>query len=64
MQKPLKYNQNIAKDQQEAFQNHWCVDAELGLEMLDAILLELHQEGTLDRDEYKALHSKYGVDDE
>ncbi len=57
-QQPLKRDQNVAPNQEEAYQKHWCVDTDLGSEMLDAILLDLHQDGKLNREEYKNLHSK------
>ena len=60
MAKKLIYDQNIAPDQEKAFQNHWCVDTGLGLELLDCILLDLHADGKLTREEYKNMTRDIG----
>ncbi len=65
MAKKLIYDQNIAPDQEKAFQNHWCVDTGLGLELLDCILLDLHSEGKISRSEYRNMTAPHwGVEDE
>ena len=64
MAKKLIYGQGIAKNQQEAYQAHWCVDTDLGLETLDCILLDLHAEGKLSRSEYKNMTTTWGIEDD
>jgi hypothetical protein len=64
MAKKLKRDQNVAKDQEQAFQNHWCVDTTLGAEVLDCILLDIFSEGKITRDDYRNLTAKQGEDHE
>ena len=65
MAKKLIYDQGIAENQQEAFQAHWCIDTTLGLELLDCILLDLHAEGKISREDYRNMTAPHwGVEDE